>query len=263
MSENDTSDENEGRQRIVSVRLFVAPSQLQAGPLSLGGDEHHYLTKVRRLRVDDEVTLFDGQGRRAQAKILGVSSDKSELQVEEPESVPKPSFSLSIAPSLIKGDRMDLAITKMVELGVSTISPMTSERSIVRLTPERAKARDKRFESLALAAARQSRNPHPATIEPITSFARVVDGSSAESLKLIPCLHASARPLQEALPEPEIGSAIVLIGPEGGFGDEEIDKAVGSGFLPVNLGPRTLRAETACIALATILAFRYGDVGRR
>ena len=70
-------------------------------------------------------------------------------------------------------------------------------------------------------------------------------------------------PLEEALPESKLTSALVLIGPEGGFGDREIDMAVAANFVPVRLGPRILRAETACIALATILAFRYGDVGRR
>ncbi len=247
----------------MSIRIFIEAKELRAGPLTLKGEEHHYLSKVRRLRVDDELTLFDGAGQHATAIVLSIGKDQSELQVEEPTRVPKKSFALTIAPALIKGERMDLAVTKMVELGVDCIRPIVSERTIVRLKGDRAQARLKRFQSLALAAARQSRNPHPARIEPISDFASLLRDQEKGPLLLVPCLHASAIPLEEALPAAQPPAALVLIGPEGGFSDEEVSQAVKAGFIPVNLGPRTLRAETACIALATILSFRYGDVGRR
>lgn len=247
----------------MSVRLFVDADRLQAGALTLDGDEHHYLSKVRRLAVQDSVTLFDAGGRQAQARVVSIGPTESELLVDTPEEMPLPSFALTLAPALIKGERMDLAITKMVELGVRSIRPMTTERTIVRLKPERAKARHKRFEALALAASRQCQNPHPAEIGAISSLAEVVKASSDQPLKLIPCLSQETVPLSEALPTGELGAATVLIGPEGGFSAAEVQLALESGFTPVSLGPRTLRAETACIALATILAFRYGDVGRR
>lgn len=247
----------------MSVRLFVDASLLRSGPLVLAGDEHHYLSKVRRVTAGQEVTLFDGAGRQALATVTSIGPNRSELAVDTPQQMPVPPFGLTVAPALIKGERMDLAVTKLVELGVRCIRPMTTERTIVRLKPPRAAARHKRFASLALAAARQCQNPHPSAVEPIAGFADVAAALAGQPLKLIPCLSQETIPLEEALPSSELTSAAVLIGPEGGFTEQEIRTALAEGFVPVGLGPRTLRAETACIAIATILAFRYGDVGRR
>jgi 16S rRNA (uracil1498-N3)-methyltransferase len=197
------------------------------------------------------------------ATLTSIEANRSELAVETPQKMPMPAFGLTVAPALIKGERMDLAVTKLVELGVRSIRPMTTERTIVRLKADRAVARHKRFESLALAAARQCQNPHPAKIEPIAAFAEVIAAEAGQPLKLIPCLSQETLPIEEALPTGDLTSAVVLVGPEGGFTEQEIAVALGEGFVPVGLGPRTLRAETACIAVATILAFRYGDVGRR
>lgn len=246
----------------MSVRLYIHSGQLQTGPLVVQGDEHHYLSKVRRLAVGDTVVLFDGQGSQARATILSISATQSELDLDAPLQVPQPDFQLTIAPALIKGERMDWGISKMVEMGVSCLRPCITERTIVRLPPARVKSRHDRYLSLAVAAARQSQNPHPPHIEPIVSFSDVVK-SPEPGLKLIPCLSKEAVELTEALPEGDLRSATVLIGPEGGFTAKEITMAVESGFSPVSLGSRTLRAETACIALASILSFRYGDVGRR
>jgi 16S rRNA (uracil1498-N3)-methyltransferase len=247
----------------LSVRLFVDTQQLQEGPLVLRGDEHHYLSKVRRLAAGDPVTLFDGAGHRAQAQVVAIAADQSELIVEAREEMPVPDFRLTIAPALIKGERMDTAISKMVELGVAAIHPCTTERTIVRLKADRARSRQERFQALALAAARQSQNPHPARIEAIVPFQAMLEQAEPVELKLIPCLSQEVVPLEEALPPAPLSSAMVLIGPEGGFTAGEIEMALAAGFAPVSLGSLTLRAETACIAMASILAFRYGDVGRR
>ncbi len=247
----------------MTVRLFVDASQLRAGALVLEGDEHHYLSKVRRVSEGDVVTLFDGTGRQAQATLTAIGLAQSELEVDAPQLMPMPSFGLTVAPALIKGERMDLAVTKLVELGVRSIRPMTTERTIVRLKSERAAARHKRFESLAVAAARQCQSPHPSTISPIAAFAEVAKAEAGQPLKLMPCLSQETIPLTEAMPTGDLRSAVVLIGPEGGFTEQEVGLAQSEGYVPVSLGPRTLRAETACIAVATILAFRYGDVGRR
>lgn len=247
----------------MSVRLFVDSGDLREGPLVLRGDEHHYLSKVRRVSVGDSVTLFDGKGSRAQAQVVSMAAEQSELALQAPEEMPSPAFRLTMAPALIKGERMDIAITKMVELGVAQIAPSTTERTIVRLKPERARSRQERFQSLAMAAARQSQNPHPPQIEAIAPFKKVVAEAGEHELKLIPCLSQEVVPLEEALPAGQISSAMVLIGPEGGFTAPEIAMAEDAGFQPVSLGSLTLRAETACIAMASILAFRYGGVGRR
>lgn len=246
----------------VTVRLFVSPDHLVAGRLHITGEEHHYLSRVRRLTTGNEVVLFDGDGRHAKATIAAIGRNETELSVEDPEQVPESIFRLSIAPALIKGDRMDTAITKMVELGVHHIAPMSTEHSVVRLQGDRAASRHKRFESLARAAARQSRSARQTSIGPITTLEKIVGSCQAE-LRLIPYTGANSIPLTEALPEAQPATACVLIGPEGGFTEAEANLAHKAGFIAVTLGPRILRAETACIAMASILAFRYGDASRR
>ena len=245
----------------MSARIFVEPEELVPGPLVVRGDEHHYLSKVRRLAVGTSICLLDGKGQMAFAEILGIGERETHLRVAEPEVVQPPAFSLSIAPALIKGERMDLAITKMVELGIQRISPIATERTVVRLKGDRAKSRLARFESLSRAAARQSRNPCPPRIDPIQSLESLLGRAPDAELLLIPEASGRARPLAEVLPPRPPASALVLIGPEGGFSAAELAKAREAGFTAVSLGPRVLRAETASIAAASILAFRYGDVG--
>lgn len=247
----------------MSVQLFVAEGSLIAGNLKLLGDEHHYLSHVRRLTTGDRVVLMDGQGLRAHAQIESVEADATFVLVETPEEVPKPSFSLEIAIALIKGERMDQAITKMVELGVTTIRPIVTERTIVRLKGSRVEQRQKRFASMAKAASRQSRNPHPATIAPIESLQSFLNKQHSAALKLIPALSSETQPLANELAKQDlpVSSALVLIGPEGGFTESEVSSASAAGYAPVSLGGRILRAETACLTMASILSYTYGDVG--
>ncbi len=247
----------------MSVQLFVAPESLGSTRLRVQGDEHHYLSHVRRLAIGDAVVLLDGQGMRAHATIVGITSDQTQLEVGEAERVVAPDFHLTIAAALIKGDRMDQALSKMVELGVATICPLVTERTIVRLKGKRVVQRQKRFEALAQAASRQSQNPHPTTIVPIESFAAFLKRDHKAQIKLIPDVGLGVVPLTQAIDKvPHAKSALVLIGPEGGFTSAEVDLATRAGFSPISLGDRVMRAETACIAMASILGFRYGDVGR-
>ncbi len=232
-----------------------------AGPITLSGEEHHYLTKVRRQMPGATVCLLDGNGRWADAVIESVESATTQLTIAPPTRIAPADFALTIAPALIKGERMDQAVTKLVELGTTAICPLTTERTIVRLKGNRAASRHARFESLAKAAARQSRNPLPTSISPIQSLRAFLESAPEATLKLIPEASGTTRPLAELLPEQTPRSATVLIGPEGGFTPGEIDLAREAGFLSASLGPRVLRAETACIAVASILSFRYGDVG--
>lgn len=246
----------------MSVRLFVSPGDLMPGPLLLSGDEHHYLSRVRRLAVGDEVTLMDGQGHQSRAEILSIEAERTRVQVREREEVLPPAFSLTIAPALIKGERMDTALSKMVELGVARIRPVITERTIVRPRANKMEARHKRFAAIVQAAARQSQNAYPAQIEPILSLEELLRDVSGDGLKLLPTLCPGGTGLKAALPQAPISSATVLVGPEGGFSEAEVSRARAADFIPVSLGPRILRAETACIAIASILGFRYGDLGR-
>jgi 16S rRNA (uracil1498-N3)-methyltransferase len=247
----------------VTVRIYVEPDHLGPGPLAIEGDEHRYLSRVRRVAAGEGVELFDGRGRVASAVVARVGKSRSELEVAAPFELPPSPFALTVAPALIKGERMDTAISKLVELGVTTLRPFASEHSVVRLSPERAASRQARFEALAVAAGRQSRNLRLPEIAPVAELDPVLGACAGAQLRLVPTTLGDTQPLASCLPDGPLSSAAVLIGPEGGFSEAEVARAVASGFVPVHLGPRVLRAETAALAVASVLLFRYGDTGSR
>ncbi len=245
----------------MSVRIFVAPNALIQGAQQLSGEEHHYLTRVRRQEVGATICLLDGEGHWADAEIIAIDEHATTIQAALPQEIEPARFALTVAPALIKGERMDQAISKMVELGVQRISPITTKHTIVRLTSERAARRLTRFQSVARAAARQSRNARPPTIDAIRSFEDFLAQVPDAELRLIPETTSVCTPLAQTLPATTPRSVVAIIGPEGGFANTELTQAKEAGFLPVSLGPRILRAETACIAVTAMLMFRYGDLG--
>lgn len=252
-----------GRQGSPSVCVFVPPAELQPGDLRLTGEEHKYLTRVRRRKVGDMVTVYDGEGRQSLGRITKIDSEGSDLTLFPPEAAAEPALHLTVAPAIIKGDRMELAITKLVELGVRQIRPMITERTIVRPTAKRADKRLERYASLCRAAARQSRNPLPTSVAPICTFSEIL--SIDADLKIIPTTEEPRVPIKNVLAAANlpvvVGRVLALIGPEGGFSPAEQSAASDAGFVSVSLGGSILRAETACMAVATMVGFCYGDLG--
>lgn len=229
------------------MRIFVDPAELVTGDVIVRGDEHHYLAHVRRARPGDPVELVDGCGRRAGATVVRISDDETTLLAGPPEDVVSaPPFVRALVP-LIKGDRMDSCIEKLVEVGVDAIVLWRAARSVVRLDDGRRDARLAKYQAIAQAAARQSGRvqvPRVASADDLaTALAGLPDG---ERLVLEPTSEAQL----------EVGAAAditIISGPEGGLAPDELDRL--AGFTPVGLGPRVLRAETApMIAVALIRA---------
>ena len=239
----------------LAVRIFVDPNDLAAGELVVRGDEHHYLSHVRRAKVGDPVELFDGRGRRAAATITKLASDATTLAVESPALITsKPPYVRALVP-LIKGDRMDTCLEKLVEVGVDAIVVWSATRSVVRLEPERKDARLAKYHAAVQAAARQSGRVQIPSV-------RIVDDVRAA----IAALHdhgvvgaaTSARIVLDPASDAPItvGDAhdvTIASGPEGGLTADELAAFVGAGFVSVGLGPRILRAETAPIVAVSVI----------
>jgi 16S rRNA (uracil1498-N3)-methyltransferase len=244
------------------MRIFVAP--LAAGELTVRGDEHHYLSRVRRARVGDTLELVDGEGLRAQATIVAIGPDATQLRVDALQAVPDELPTIRALIPVIKGDRMDVCVEKLVEVGVDEIVVWPASRSVVKLDVTRRVSRLEHYKALAQAAARQSGRASVPLVEMAESLAAaigrlpagrhlVLDPGVDQSLLDVMTSPAGGRP---ASAHASISVPVaILTGPEGGLAGFELEMATGAGFTPVGLGPRVLRAETApVIAVALVRA---------
>jgi len=229
------------------MRIFVDPTALVAGELVVRGDEHHYLAHVRRARPGDPVELVDGVGRRAAAIVARISDDATTLRAGAPERIAAVPPRVRALVPLIKGDRMESCIEKLVEVGVDAIVVWRAARSVVRLDDGRRGARLAKYQAVAQAAARQSGRAHVPQVTGADDLTAALAGlPEGERLVLDPTSDAAL----------DVGAATditIISGPEGGLAPNELDRL--AGFTSLGLGPRILRAETApMIAVALIRA---------
>jgi 16S rRNA (uracil1498-N3)-methyltransferase len=230
------------------MRIFVAPERLVAGELHVTGDEHHYLGRVRRARAGDVIELVDGQGKRATATIERIAETETIVQVTAPELIAaKPPLVRALVP-LIKGDRMDSCIEKLVEVGVDAIVVWPAERSVVRIDETRWAGRLAKYRGQVQAAARQSGRAHVPEVATASDLAAAIAG-------LPPGDRVVLDPKSDGVLATSAADVTIASGPEGGLTPAELDRLSQAGFIGVGLGPRVLRAETApLIAIALIRA---------
>lgn len=235
-------------------RFLLPPDQWNASPV-LTGDEARHLSQVLRIRTGEEVTVFDGNGRRAQAEVLTVSRERVALQLGEPRSPVALLPSITLAQAIPKGKNMDLIVQKAVELGVTRIQPLVTRNTVVQ--PGDGKA-DK-WRRTALEACKQcGQDTLPIIDEPTTLERWLTNPGDSGSLRLIASLAAGARPFREVLEDHPATTAVsLLIGPEGDFTPEETTAATAAEFLPISLGNIVLRVETAALYCLSALRFRF------
>ncbi len=239
------------------LERFFCPVPPSGGLVTLEGDEARHLIRVRRVEVGEMVEVFDGRGSAYQARVASLGRDRAELAVVEPGGPDhSPSFALTLATAVPKGDRFDWLVEKATELGVGRLIPLVTERSVV--DPRSAKI--DRLRRVVIEASKQCRRDRLMELEPPTPWASLVEtGRKFGHSRWI--AHPGGAEFPRAGLLGGSGSAILAIGPEGGFSPAEFDRAVEAGWLAVGLGSTILRVETAALAGAsTILAWaRTGD----
>lgn len=233
-------------------RCFVPPALLAADAPLLDGDPFHHL-QVLRLATGDELLLLDGQGALARCRIAALEKRAARLQVLERWRESESIWPLRLLQGLPKGEKMELILQKGVELGLAAFTPVTTSRSVPH------KGKEERWEKIVREAARQSRRPVLPRLDLLQPLAQALE-STSEELRLLLWEEGSV-PLAAALPATRPADGVLLVGPEGGFAGAEAELAVAHGFVPVSLGRRILRTETAGFAVAAILQHRYGDLG--
>lgn len=212
-----------------------------------------------RLQAGDAVTLFNGDGHESAAVLTRISKRGVVAAVRERRAVDRESpLAVRLAQGVCAGDRMDLVLQKGTELGVASIQPVVTARSVVRLSSERRGRRETHWQNVVIAACEQcGRNviPH---VAPSVGFGEFIAGlrvlpEAGTRLLLAPDGEATVRSVAPQAP------VTVLIGPEGGLAPEEREIAVATGFTPLRFGPRILRTETAPLAALAALQAIYGD----
>lgn len=239
------------------MRIFVEPTALVEGELQIRGDEHHYLARVRRAAVGDALELVDGAGRRASATIAAITDATTTLRVSAVAAIPLPRPLIRVVLPLIKGDRMDFALEKLVEVGADAIVLWPATHSVVKLDADRRDARIEKFQLALQAASRQSGCALIPSIAWADSLAFAIANIDGVKLVLDPNSDASISSALDDIegmsPRGTEQQLTLASGPEGGFSPAELAELVLAGFVPVGLGPRVLRAETAPVAAVAIV----------
>lgn len=235
-------------------RLFVAPETLQNAVVAICGEAFHHVS-VLRLRVGDEVLLLDGCGGLGRAVLRSVSRNAVQAEVLERWDEGEDLLPLRLIQGLPRGEKFEWLLEKGVELGISAFTPVSTERSQVR------GEKFPRWQRIIQEAARQSRRPLLPSLTPLLPLREALQ-QTTEALRLM-LWEEGSLPLNATLPLETPANCALLVGPEGGFSASEAAAATAAGFLPVSLGKRILRTETAGMAVAAVLQNRYGDFGRK
>lgn len=225
------------------------------GQVVLDAAETRHLRDVLRLTAGDEVALFDGAGSEYSARIAEISKRQTVIEITEriESPVPESPLDLTIAAAMLKSDKFDLVVQKCVELGVRRLVPLSTNRTDVK--PKAALPRVDRWRKIAIEASKQCGRSFVMRISDPLDFDQFCT-SDATGTRVLFSERGGDR--FEDLDQEHLMTAVV--GPEGGWDDVEIELARSNGLKIVTLGGRILRAETASIALATILQHRFGDL---
>jgi 16S rRNA (uracil1498-N3)-methyltransferase len=239
---------------------FYTPQDLAPGArVTLEPQPSRHLTQVLRLQAGDAVVLFNGDGCDYQGILVSPRRDAVEVILDgSPPAAPEPDpvLDIELALGISKGERMDFALQKAVELGVSRLVPLFTQRGVVRLSGDRLARRQQHWLGVSIAACEQSGRRRLADVLPARSLEDWIGGFDGMGLLLD---HRAALGPDQLAP-PQDGRIRLLIGAEGGLSPTERDAAVAAGLTPVRLGPRILRTETAPLAAIAALQVLWGDL---
>lgn len=240
------------------VSRLYTPAPLATGKLiELDDDNGHYVRTVLRLKKDAHIILFNGHGGEYLCTVAEVSRKAVLINVEQwsDRSVESP-LQVTLGLGISRGDRMDLTVQKAVELGVNHITPLLTERCVVQFKGEKKPQRLLHWQKIVQRAAEQSgRTTLPALLE-VEQLQNWIGNQQGLKVFLDPYAETTLMELS-----PEAMKVTLLTGPEGGFSNQERDAAKASGFIPVRLGSRILRTETASLAALAAVQMLWGDFG--
>lgn len=243
-------------------KFFVEESAIKNNKVFISGEDVNHIKNVLRLKVGDNIIVSNGKYGEYEVKIIDICRDVIEGQiVQKIENNSEPSVDITLFQGIPKGEKMELIIQKAVEIGVKKIIPVITERVIVKLDKKSAEKKAERWQKISEQAAKQcGRNVIPEVEQPI-SYNQAIKLLESYDLVLVLYEKEKDKTLKEILSvlSNKPRSIAVLIGPEGGFSEKEVELV--SRFIIISLGPRILRTETAGLVAVSIILYQSGDLG--
>lgn len=238
-------------------RFFISRTQVHGSRITVSGEDVRHIRNVLRKGPGDLLVLLDGQGREYTVKIVALERSGISTEIVRETTLEAGGPLITLGQGIPKSDKMDFIVQKATELGVASIVPIITERTIVKIKDE--EKRINRWQKIAKEAAMQSNRPNIPQIGAVRRFSDFLGtlNLGLRTLLVLPW-EEGIEPIKNVLRQnPDAKNIIVLIGPEGGFSRAEAETAAAKGFHLVSLGPNILRTETAPIAVLSMIAYEY------
>ena len=240
-------------------RFFVTPDQVGEDKIRIQGSDVNHMKNVLRMRPGEEVMVSDGNNRQYRCRVEDYPDGEAVLAILEAGLVDTELPSrIYLFQGLPKQEKMELIVQKAVELGVCQVIPVQTRRCVVKLDAKKAAKKVQRWQQIAESAAKQAGRGYIPAVSEVMTFQEALAFSETLDIRLIPYeladgMDGTRKILDGIRPGQSVG---IFIGPEGGFEKEEVSRAVEAGAMPITLGKRILRTETAGIAVLSILMYR-------
>lgn len=246
-------------------RFYIKPDNVRNDKIYVDGEEARHILNVMRLKRGDGVIAFDGTGREYFGDIESISTNSLIVKIKKiEEHKTKKRYRMTLAQAIPKKAKMDYIIQKATELGIDSIIPMNTERTVVKLSKSDISARQNRWERIAKEAAKQCGRSEITKIEGYLDFEDVLENVKSYDLALMPSIMpVNRQSLKKCLSNFKGESILIFIGPEGGFDPAELDAAFEKGVIFVSLGENVLKSDTAAIAAIAMINYALSNGDQR
>jgi len=244
-------------------RFLVSPQDIKGEEVHIKGTDAHHLAQVLRLKEGNRIIVFTGTGVEYQVAIKSISAGLVIGDIRDIISSDRDSrIIVTLVQGIPKGDKMELIIQKCTELGIAKIIPVLTERTVVKLEEDKKEKRRQRWQKIAQESSKQCKRATVPQVEEICTWGQYLASIDNEGSTLVLWENESTLGLKTYLEENRnLDQVTLIIGPEGGLSQQEVDKLLEQGAQTVSLGPRILRTETAGLAALVMVLYELGDLG--
>lgn len=248
-------------------RFFVSPESLGSGKVEITGPQVHQIRNVLRMSPGDQFTVLDDSGWEYQVEVAVLDRERVEARILNKKlAVAEPRTKITLYQAVLKAPSFELVLQKGTELGVVEFVPIISDRCVISALDDVSESKMQRWRRIIQEAAEQSGRGRLPRLRPVLFFPQACERARHSDLALLPWEEERRTTLHSVLTSyPDKWrpfSVSIFVGPEGGFTSKEVDHARHYGIIPVTLGPRVLRAETAAVAVTATLFYQFGDWGQ-